>query len=133
MHVFFDLDGTLTDSRPGIVRSFQHALSELGQTLPSDHELTPYVGPPLARCFAELLQTADTATIEQAIACYRRRYEREGILENALYPGIVEALSVLAESGHRLYVVTSKPATYANWILEHSTLPNSLTRFMDRS
>ena len=30
MHVFFDLDGTLTDSAPGILRCFAHALERLG-------------------------------------------------------------------------------------------------------
>src|ERR687892_317008 len=102
MHVFFDLDGTLTDSRPGIVRCYQHALSELGREIPSEHELTPYVGPPLASCLAALLQTDDIATIDRAIACYRNRFERQGIFENALYPGVVEALSALSEAGHRL-------------------------------
>jgi phosphoglycolate phosphatase len=119
MHIFFDLDGTLTDSRPGIVGCYQHALSDLGRPIPSERELTPYVGPPLARCFAALLQTEDTATIEQAIACYRKRYEQQGIFENTLYPGIVDALSVLSETGYRLYVVTSKPTAYAHRVLEH--------------
>ena len=48
MHVFFDLDGTLTDSREGIVRCIQYALQELGAFVPSDGELTRYLGPPLA-------------------------------------------------------------------------------------
>jgi phosphoglycolate phosphatase len=119
MHIFFDLDGTLTDSRPGIVRCYQHALSTLGRRIPSEDELTPYVGPPLASCFAALLQTEDTAIIEQAISCYRHRFERQGILENALYSGIPEALATLSDAGHRLYIITSKPTVYANRVLEH--------------
>lgn len=119
MHVLFDLDGTLTDSRDGIVRCYQHALAELGREVPSGRELMPYVGPPLASCFAALLQTDDEATIEQAITSYRHRFDRQGIFENALYSGIVEALSALSRTAHPLYVVTSKPAAYANRILEY--------------
>lgn len=119
MHVLFDLDGTLTDSRQGIVRSYQHALLELGFDVPADRELTPYVGPPLATCFSKLLQTDDAATIERAVASYRKRYEQQGIFENALYPGIADTLVALSDAAHTLYVVTAKPATYANRIVEH--------------
>ena len=118
MHLLFDLDGTLTDSRTGIVRCYQHALSELGREIPRDSEFTPYVGPPLATCFAGLLKTDDSTTIERAIEIYRKRFERLGIFENVLYPGIGEALGALSGAAHTLYVVTAKPVAYASRILE---------------
>jgi len=45
--VFFDLDGTLTDPKPGITRCIQHALSALDSPFPSEDELTGCIGPPL--------------------------------------------------------------------------------------
>jgi phosphoglycolate phosphatase len=119
MYLFFDLDGTLTDSRDGVVRCIQHALVELGVPAPPAEQLTWCVGPPLAGSFERLLGTSDSARIEAAIAAYRERFERVGMFENAIYPGIPEALAQFAEEHHLLYVVTSKPRIYARQILEH--------------
>jgi phosphoglycolate phosphatase len=69
--------------------------------------------------FADLLKTSDSERIDQAIAAFRQRFERLGMFENALYPGIAEAVSDLAEMGFRLCVVTAKPHVYATRILEH--------------
>jgi len=50
-HVLFDLDGTLTDPAVGIVRSFQHALAEIGGRSWSDADLRQFIGPPLREVF----------------------------------------------------------------------------------
>ena len=46
--IFFDLDGTLTDSKEGIFKSVRYALEKLGRPVPGDDILTLFVGPPLA-------------------------------------------------------------------------------------
>jgi phosphoglycolate phosphatase len=122
MHVFFDLDGTLTDSRAGIARCIQHALGELGVTCPPEEGLTEYVGPALAAAFESLLKTDDPARIDEAIAAFRQRFERIGMFENALYPGIAEAIADLVDMDFSLCVVTAKPRVYAARILEHFQL-----------
>jgi phosphoglycolate phosphatase len=119
MHVFFDLDGTLTDSREGIVRCIQHALRELGAEVPDDAELLRYVGPPLMGTFATLLDTVDAGRVQLAIGAYRQRFERIGLFENAVFPGIQATLTALGDAGHTMSVVTSKPHVYARRILEH--------------
>lgn len=115
----FDLDGTLTDSRLGVTRCIQHALAEAGAVVPSIEALTRYVGPPLAGSFATLLETRDARRIEAAITAYRSRFERIGILENRLYPGIAEVLETFEAAGHEMCVVTAKPRVYALRVLEH--------------
>jgi phosphoglycolate phosphatase len=127
MHLLFDLDGTLTDSREGVVRCMQHALEHLGRRSPPPADLATFIGPPLAGTFATLLGTADPALVEEAIAAYRARFERVGIFENAVYPGIRDALAELAAAGHDLYVVTVKPRRYARQILEHVELAGVFT------
>jgi phosphoglycolate phosphatase len=119
MHVIFDLDGTLTDSRPGIARCIQHALGELGVNCPAEEALTEFVGPALATAFSALLETSDAARVDQAIVAFRARFERVGMFENALYPGIAAAVSELADLGFTLCVVTAKPHVYATRILQH--------------
>ena len=43
--IYFDLDGTLTDPKPGITRSIQYALQKLDHpTIPTEDELTWCIG-----------------------------------------------------------------------------------------
>ena len=122
MDLLFDLDGTLTDSREGIVRCFAHALEQLGAPVPADDDLVRYIGPAIAGSFTALLGTNEAPVIERAIAAYRDRYATVGILESAVYPGVPEALAELAGLGHRMIVVTAKPRMYAGRVLEHFRL-----------
>ena len=52
-YIFFDLDGTLTDSALGITRSVQYALRKFGIEPPPEEELTVFVGPPLVQSFSK--------------------------------------------------------------------------------
>ena len=40
-YILFDLDGTLTDSAPGIIRCVQYALEKCGKGTCPDRELLP--------------------------------------------------------------------------------------------
>jgi len=119
MHLLFDLDGTLTDPFPGIIKSIQHALVALGHPAPPDNDLRWCIGPPLRQVFARLLDTKDASLIESAVLKYRDRFGTVGLFENDLYPGIETALAELKRSGHTFGVATSKPAVFAVRIIEH--------------
>jgi phosphoglycolate phosphatase len=121
-HLFFDLDGTVTDPREGITRSISHALSTLNRPVPALESLAGFIGPPLAQTFRTLLATTDDALIRSAVHAYRERFASTGIFENRVYPGIPTALEALASRGFQLYLVTSKPAVYAQRIVEHFAL-----------
>jgi phosphoglycolate phosphatase len=120
--LFFDLDGTLTDPARGITRSLQHALVALGREAPPREELLRYIGPPLRGTFVDLLATDERAVIDAAIGHYRERFATVGLYENEVYPDVPDGLASLREAGHRLWVVTSKPAVYAHRIVEHFRL-----------
>ena len=117
--VFFDLDGTLTDPKPGITQCIAHALSGLGRTPPDLDELRWCIGPPLRGTFARLLDTTDGAMLDRAIALYRERFGTVGMFENALYPGIPEAVAAVRSAGFPTFVATSKPHVYAVQIVAH--------------
>ena len=120
--LLFDLDGTLTDNYQGISRCVVHALEGTGWDTPDEPALRGCVGPPLRHSFARLLATRDGERIESAIARYRERYAVRGWRENAVYPGIAEALRCLADAGNRLFLCTSKPQLYAERIVKHFDL-----------
>src|ERR1700686_2456996 len=124
--IFFDLDGTLTDPKLGITRSIQYALGKLDRAIPPEHELTWCIGPPLRASLKKLLGTDDLA--DKALSLYRERFGDIGLFENEIYPGIEDTLSVLAKSGRRMFVATSKPGIYAERIIDHFKLRDYFER-----
>ena len=119
-HLFWDLDGTLTDSRDGMLRSVAFALERLG--VQADAEtLERFLGPPLVRSFRGLCGLEGEA-LSRAVALYRDRYLRVGWLENRLVPGIEDLLRDLAGAGVAMTLVTVKPRPTAERILEHFDL-----------
>jgi len=118
--IYFDLDGTLTDPKLGIIRSVQYALSKLDRAAPPEDELTWCIGPPLRASLKTMLGTDELA--DRAMLLYRERFADVGIFENEIYPGIEETLSVLTASGRRLFVATSKPSLYAERIIDYFKL-----------
>jgi len=118
--IFFDLDGTLTDPKPGITRSIRYALQKLDHpVIPPEDELTWCIGPPLRSSFVKMLGE-DSA--DRAVALYRERFSDIGLYENRVYDGIAEVLETLKDSGHRLFVATSKAHVYADRIIDHFEL-----------
>ena len=124
--IYFDLDGTLTNPKPGITRSIQYALCKLDHAAPSEDELVWCIGPPLHASFKKIL--GNDALADSAILLYRERFADVGLFENEVYPGIEETLSVLAAQGRRMFVATSKPAVYAERIIDHFKLRGHFER-----
>ena len=121
-NIFFDLDGTLTDSKEGIVNCIYYALEKLGYPVSEGFNVNDCLGPPLRISFRRLLNSNDEALVERAVAIYRERFSTIGLFENKVYPGIPELLSALHENSLKLYVVTTKPKVFAGRIMEHFQL-----------
>jgi phosphoglycolate phosphatase len=120
--LFFDLDGTLTDSKPGITRSICHALEALGHRAPPAGELGWCVGPSLKQSFATLLGSDEPALLDRALVLYRERFSTVGLFENALYPDVLDTLEHFSAAGYRQFIVTAKPQVYAQRIAAHFAL-----------
>jgi phosphoglycolate phosphatase len=114
-YVLFDLDGTLTESAPGITNAAAYALKAFGiEAEPSELEF--FVGPPLGGSFMRC--GLSEAQAREAISVYREYYVAKGMFENLPYGGIEDALRRLKEAGAELIVATSKPEPFAIKILE---------------
>jgi phosphoglycolate phosphatase len=125
--LLFDLDGTLMDSRPGIVGCFRYTLEQLGQPCPTDDVLAAFIGPPLRSAFATLLAGPEPAAIECAVALYRQRLADVGLYDNRVYDGVPEMLARLQTLAAALYVVTSKMTLFARRVLAHFALDHAFT------
>lgn len=122
--IMFDLDGTLTDSLPGIEKCFKHALDTLNYDYTRIHEWRWIAGPPLMDSFSKLLTPED---VERAIALYRERFSTVGWMENSLYPGIVPLLDRLRTKGKKLYIVSSKPEIFVRKIADYFNISQYFT------
>ena len=118
--IFFDLDGTLTDSGEGIINCASLALEHFGLPIPDREQMRVFVGPPLDKTLIEF--GVPENRVEEAIAVFRSRYVPIGIFENYPYPGIRELLEKLRSQGFRLFVATSKPEEMALKVLDRFDL-----------
>lgn len=125
-YIFFDLDGTLTESDPGITRSIKYALEKHNIQSPPLEDLKIFVGPPLGEMFMEVFGfTKEQA--DEMVLTYRERYTTIGKFECNIYDGIRETLKKLKDMGKVLCVATSKPENSAREVLEHF----DLTKYFD--
>jgi phosphoglycolate phosphatase len=114
--VLFDLDGTLSDSAPGILASLRHAFAVNGLPPMEPHIERAILGPPFYESLPPLI---GDAVLGEVIAAYREHYGAQGMFDTRPYAGIREVLSALHGRGVRLAVATSKPEYYAVPIVEH--------------
>ena len=115
--ILFDLDGTLTDSGPGIFNGVAYVVEQMGLP-PHDRDFyRNFIGPPLLWSFQHFLGLSEEQA-RKALETYREYYDDRGIWENAPYPGIRELLADLRAAGKVLAVATSKPERAALRVLE---------------
>ena len=119
-YIIFDLDGTITDSKFGILKSMQYAAKHFGVEI-KDEEFESYsffLGPPLRDGFRKIGKFNEEE-LELIVAKYREYYVPTGMFENELYPGIEDLLKKLKANKKTVILATSKVESYAKKILEH--------------
>ncbi|WP_444665384.1 HAD hydrolase-like protein [Cellulomonas sp. CW35] len=110
--VLLDLDGTLSESAPGITASVAAAYGSLGLPVPSAAALRSFVGPPLQDSLRAHGVPEDL--VPAALAAYRAHYDAGALRETRAYPGVLDALRALRAAGCTLLVATSKPQVRAD-------------------
>lgn len=116
-NILFDLDGTIVDSREGIINGFIYALKFFNIDVKNRSELEQFIGPPLVDTFMDYYGlTKEQANL--AIDKYREIYHNTGVFQAKLYKGISDLIHTLNKSGKRVILATSKPDVFASKILE---------------
>lgn len=119
--ILFDLDGTLTEPKQGITRSFQYALKKFGINENNMEVLVSFIGPPLKSTFREYYGFDENKAWE-AVTYYREYFAEKGIFENEVYPGVAEMLKQLKGQKKKIVLATSKATIFSEQILEHFKL-----------
>ena len=84
---FFDLDGTIIDSSPGITNSVMYALEKFGIEETEREKLYKFIGPPLTDSFARFYGFDDEKSWK-AVEYYREYYQDTGILSVRCIPDL---------------------------------------------
>ena len=101
-NIFFDLDGTLVDSRAGIQFAVEAALKSCGR---KSVDMAPFIGPPIRKIFTAIL--GDVPDMEELVAAYRSSYDNGGWKLTTLHAGASELLASLSD--RPVFLVTNKP------------------------
>ncbi|MFK4423577.1 HAD family hydrolase [Bacillus sp. RC51] len=117
----FDLDGTLTDPKEGIINSVLYALEKIGIEEVNISELDSFIGPPIQQSFVDRYNMNEIE-VERAVFYFREYLKQSGLLENKVYDGITTLLQELKDADNRLFVATSKPTVFAKQVIEHFQL-----------
>ena len=111
--IIFDLDGTLTDSKQGLLASLRHMHRAVGWEQPTDEELLRWLGPPVVTVLAESGRTPDEMT------AFRAHMAGGGLVDSTLYPGVDRLVADLDDAGRPLAVATHKIQRDAETVVEH--------------
>jgi phosphoglycolate phosphatase len=116
--VLLDLDGTLSDSRPGIEACFRYTLQELGHDPATAGDLTWAVGPPIAVSLQRLLAPFGDDRVDAALTIYRARYSASAIYDCSVFSGVTAMLDRLRDAGVVMCIATSKRRDFAERVME---------------
>lgn len=115
--VFFDMDGTLIDSKADLCATVNHARRDLGLAeLPQD-EVLCHVGHGARHLLAHAIpEKADD--VDLLMSAFMARYADHMLESVQLYPGVRRTLDELASRGWLMGINTAKPSFAVHAILE---------------
>jgi phosphoglycolate phosphatase len=115
--VLFDLDGTLSDSAPGILGALRASFAEAGLDWVDAETARSLLGPPFWHSLPPLV---GEHLLAQVVSAYRRHYVIDGAMfDTSCYDGVLEVVQELAAGEYRLAVATSKPEPHAEQIVAY--------------
>ena len=117
-HIFFDLDGTLVHSFPGIAFSANSAVSRVLPDLTAP-DFLPYIGPPIREIFRQALREENPEKLFLLEQAFRKSYDSEGWTKTTAFPGVAKTLGSLREANITCFVLTNKPHRPTQAILRH--------------
>ena len=119
--VLLDLDGTITDSYPGILRCLTLALPSIGLEHLTEDQIRAFLGPPLHYTLGEVYGKSKEE-IDAFVVVYRSHYFGGGEYEFEVFPGMAELVVDLANSDIKLGLATAKPIPSAERVLTKAGL-----------
>ena len=120
--IIFDVDGTMIDTRPGIINSVKYVIDKYNLKKLTDIEFNKFVGlSPIQAAFSYFCET-DEEFSQKCAEEYRNKYKQGDVLNAKLYDGIIELLEFLKNKNYKLGIATYKRQDNINEIAKHFKL-----------
>lgn len=116
-YILFDLDGTITDSKEGILTAVKYAMDAYGIKEEDEERLNMFIGPPLIDAFTTY-DGVDEEQGQKLVSKYREFYKDKGIYMFRVYDGVPEMIKKIKKAGKKVYLATAKPIVFAERIIE---------------
>jgi phosphoglycolate phosphatase len=108
----FDLDGTLVDTAPDLIRTLNHILGEAGLPAAPDDKIRPLISFGARRMLVEgLALVEEKKSEEQLDALFERFLDHYGnnvAVDSTPYPNLIDMLDAASNAGATLGVCTNK-------------------------
>ncbi len=111
--VIFDLDGTLVNAYPAIIRSFNFTMQKFNYPLQSDAVIRRAVGWGDGNLLKPFVARED---LKRVLSVYRRHHKKSLVKYTRLFPSVKMVLSYLQNKGYKLAVASNRPTQFS-WIL----------------
>ena len=119
---FFDLDGTIINSEPGLLCAHTSSLEQLGYLnslkILAEEGLSWTIGPPLGLTVPRLIGSEDKNKVDEYISTFQKTYQEIYYKDFLIYDGVDELLRKLNDQGKRIFICTSKPEPIARKVME---------------
>ena len=125
--IVFDLDGTLIDSAPDLVKAVNYALTKLDKPTHSQVTIQQWIGNGADVLVKRaLLNNWHVGEIpddfEDAFELFKTYYAEHDWVHSRLYDGVLETLQTLKNDGFKLACITNKTARFTNPLMETAGL-----------
>ena len=127
-HIYlFDLDGTLIDSSPEIIKTYNTVFIKNNIT-PSREVSEDIIGPPLRDTMSNLIPSEEESKIDKIIKDFISLYDNKFCTESSLYDGVYESLDRLSKK-NRLILITNKRFIPTKKILHSNGIINFFEKY----
>ena len=126
MHIAFDLDGTLIDSAPSIIRSLEFAFETL-RLEPARKPERAMIGPPLVELVRTICPHEPAETHAKIVEAFAQRYDSHEVLNFTVFPGAEELMALALAVGCQLHLITNKRRIPVDRILANAGWEGTFT------
>ena len=116
--VIWDIDGTLINSKEGLVSSYHYTIDKLNLEKKTDQELASYIGPTPQTNFLTHFNM-DKISAQAAADIFREYYKTKDLFKAYVYDGIDYILENLKKADIHQAIATNKREDYAIDIIKH--------------
>jgi len=132
--IAFDLDGTLVDTAPDLVRALNAVVGPRGLAPVSLDDVRAMVGRGsralIERSYARENITLEHQEADDLVAAFIEIYQSDIAAQSQIFPGVEDTLSAMLNAGATLSVCTNKPSALSDLLIETLGLTRYFTRII---